>query len=162
MAMTYDELKEYLKTMEFGYQEQKSDAGHVRCLAAQFMCGEDDEKPEVVFIKLHENGRFLSLSEPIRYSLNGCQHVNEVLQTLLKINYENKMIKWGIDSSDGEIRASIECSIEDGTLTLDQFSRALKALVNTMDQSHDRITNVMKTGQDSGPVNSTAQRMTTV
>ncbi|MDX8398475.1 MAG: hypothetical protein R8K49_09195 [Mariprofundaceae bacterium] len=148
MAITYPELKAYLNHLGVSeYYEQKNPQGGIAYIGASFKSGDDDEKPETVFIELQENGEFLRLFEPQRYSLAGCQYRDAVLQELLKMNYEMKMLKWEFDPNDGEIRASIELPIEDGTLTLKQFNRALTGLINMMDQSHERIQKVMQFGE---------------
>jgi len=148
MATTYEEIISYLNEEGLGFtdlREKGKDA-----LALRFASGPDDDMPEVVFIRLDENGEFIHFYEPERYRYAEGEHKEKVLQTLLAIQWESKMLQWEYDPNDGEIRACIELPLEDAKLTKRLFMRVLMGLVQAMDHYHDRIKHVMETGEDSG------------
>jgi len=148
MATTYEEIIGYLNEegLRFTDLREKGKDG----LALRFASGPDDDMPEVVFIRLDENGEFIHFYEPKRYRYAEGEHKEKVLQTLLVIQWESKMLQWEYDPNDGEIRACIELPLEDAKLTKRLFMRVLRVLVQAMDHYHDRIKNVMETGEDSG------------
>ncbi|MBE9013288.1 hypothetical protein IQ250_24120, partial [Pseudanabaenaceae cyanobacterium LEGE 13415] len=78
-------------------------------------------------------------------------HKTAILQTMLAISWETKMLQWEYDPSDGEIRAIIEFPLEDSTLTERQFNRCLHSLVELVDElALPRLNAVMETGEDPG------------
>lgn len=103
----------------------------------------------MVFIRLDENGEFIHFYEPQRYKYANGEHKEKVLETLLAIQWESKMLQWEYDPKDGEIRACIELPLEDAKLTKRQFLRVVKGLVQMMDHYHERIKHVMETGEDT-------------
>ena len=58
-----------------------------------------------------------------------------------------KMIRFEHDREDGEIRASIECPLEDGRLTRRQFRRMLEALPELIDRWDPVIRQTLRTGR---------------
>ena len=157
MATTYEEIIGFLNEEEIGFTDlRESDA---KAIVVRFTNGEDDDMPETVFIKLGENGEFVHFFEPQRYKYAEGEHKGKVLETLLAIQWESKMLQWEYDPQDGEIRACIELPLEDAKLTKRLFLRVLKGLVDMMDTYHARIKQVMETGEDSGPVDPNSQRI---
>jgi hypothetical protein len=110
---------------------------------------EGNEKLLVV-VALEENGEFLKL-----FSANLCKYSDGpykllLMQTLLMISWETKMLQWEYDPSDGEIRAMIEFPLEDAVLTERQFLRAFDALVQLVVTYFPRVKSVIATGKDPG------------
>ena len=149
MATTYDEIIGFLSEEGLKFHDLREDGKEGLMLA--FRKGEDDDKPENVVILLDENGEFIHLFEPMRYRYLDGEHKTAVLETLLAIQWESKMLQWEYDRNDGEIRACIEMPLEDARLTKRMFLRALHGLVSMMDHYHPRIRKVMETGEDPGP-----------
>lgn len=104
----------------------------------------------LIVIELEEEGEFFSIYAP--QVLSGLQehpHKPAILQTMLSISWETKMLQWEYDPSDGEIRAIIEFPLEDSTLTERQFNRCLHGLVQLVDEmAMPRLLHVMETGLD--------------
>jgi len=148
MATTYEEIIGYLNEEEMNFHDLREDDKDG--LVLRFSEGADDEMPEVVFVRLKENGEFVYFFEPQRYKYVDGEHKAKVLETLLTIQYESKMLQWEYDPKDGEIRACIELPLEDAKLTKRLFLRVLQGLVQMMDHYHDRIKHVMETGEDTG------------
>lgn len=104
----------------------------------------------LIIIELEEDGEFFSIYAP--QVISGIQehpHKGAILQTMLSISWETKMLQWEYDPSDGEIRAIIEFPLEDSTLTERQFNRCLHGLVQLVDEmAIPRLLHVMETGID--------------
>lgn len=106
----------------------------------------------LIVVQLDEDGKFFKLFAP--QVLSGIQnhpYKAAILQTMLYISWETKMLQWEYDPSDGEIRAIIEFPLEDSILTEKQFNRCLAALVQIVDDvAMPRLQHVMETGKDPG------------
>lgn len=106
----------------------------------------------LIVIQLDEEGEFFKLFAPeILSGVKTHRHKEAILQTLLSISWETKMLQWEYDPSDGEIRAMIEFPLEDALLTERQFFRCLSGLVETVDTiAMPRLQQVMDSGRDPG------------
>ncbi|MGH1392572.1 MAG: hypothetical protein ACRAVC_00865 [Trichormus sp.] len=114
----------------------------------------DNLEDFLIVVQLDEEGKFFRLFAP--HVLPGVQdhpHKGEILQTMLAISWETKMLQWEYDPSDGEIRAIIEFPLEDSILTERQFHRCLSGLIQIVDNvAIPRLQEVMATGNDPGNI----------
>jgi len=106
----------------------------------------------VIVIHLHEQGRFFEMFAPrILSNIQKHRFKEAILQTMLCISWETKMLQWEYDPFDGEIRAVIEFPLEDAEMTEQQFNRCLEGLVQIVDaMAMPRLRTVMATGRDPG------------
>ena len=112
----------------------------------------DDPEPLVVVVKLEEDGEFIKVFVPqVVAGVKDHPHKTAILQTMLVISWETKMLQWEYDPSDGEIRAIIEFPLEDAQLSERQFDRCFDGLVEMVsDWALPRLKEVMAHGYDSG------------
>lgn len=112
----------------------------------------DDPEPLVVVVKLEEDGDFFKVFVPqVVSGVKDHPHKTAILQTMLIISWETKMLQWEYDPSDGEIRAIIEFPLEDSTLSERQFDRCFDGLVEMVsDWALPRLKEVMENGYDPG------------
>jgi hypothetical protein len=114
----------------------------------------DNIEDFLIVVQLDEGGKFFRLFAP--HVLPGVQdhpHKGAILQTMLAISWETKMLQWEYDPSDGEIRAIIEFPLEDSILTERQFHRCLSGLIQIVDNvAIPRLQEVMATGNDPGNI----------
>lgn len=104
--------------------------------------------PFPILIDLKEDGRYLELAVPQVLQVQHHIYKGVLLQTLLAISWETKMLRWEYDPMDGEIRASVILPLEDAILTEYQFNRCLNTLVQLVDGCRSRIEGVLETGED--------------
>ncbi len=111
----------------------------------------DDREPLVVVVKLEEEGDFIKVFVPqVVAGVKNHPHKTAILQTMLIISWETKMLQWEYDPSDGEIRAIIEFPLEDAKLSERQFARCFDGLVEMVsDWALPRLKEVMANGYDS-------------
>ncbi|NJM57559.1 MAG: hypothetical protein HC857_09165 [Synechococcales cyanobacterium RU_4_20] len=104
----------------------------------------------LIIIELEEDGEFFSVYAPgVLSDVQNHVHKSAILQTMLSISWETKMLQWEYDPSDGEIRAIIEFPLEDAEMTERQFNRCLHGLVQLVDEmAMPRLRHVMETGFD--------------
>jgi hypothetical protein len=146
MGTTLDRISDYLTPHGLTYQSQPEKS---RILI--WVETDRDEKLLVV-IQLDEDGRFFKLFAPeVLAGVQEHPHKAAILQTMLSISWETKMLQWEYDPSDGEIRAIIEFPLEDSTLTERQFNRCFNGLVEIVGSwALPRLHEVMETGSDPG------------
>lgn len=106
----------------------------------------------LIVIQLDEDGEFFEMFAPrVLSGVKDHPHKDAILQTMLCISWETKMLQWEYDPSDGEIRAIIEFPLEDAVLTERQFNRCLYGLIQLVDEiAIPRLKAVMETGEDPG------------
>jgi len=107
-----------------------------------------------VRIHLDENGEFVA------FRIRGYMSVpaekraaaGPFFQALAEIHYSYKMVRFEFDPSDGEVVASVEMPIEDGSLTSEQVGRALGALLMAADQFRPYLQTTLDSGAPPCPV----------
>jgi hypothetical protein len=149
MGITLDQIATYLVPQGLAYQVQ-SDKSRI-LVRLELPSAENF----LVVIQLDEDGRFFKLFAPeVLAGVKEHPHKTAILQTMLSISWETKMLQWEYDPSDGEIRAIIEFPLEDSTLTAQQFNRCFDGLVEIVgDWALPRLHAVMETGVDPGDEN---------
>jgi hypothetical protein len=148
MSVNLQQIATYLDNQGLKYSLNEADA--------QIMTGVESSSVEqfLIVIQLDEKGEFLKLFAPeILAGVKTHRYKEAILETMLTISWETKMLQWEYDPSDGEVRAMIEFPIEDSTLTERQFFRCLSGLVETVDNiAMPRLQKVMDSGRDPAEV----------
>lgn len=148
MAATLEQIASYLENSVWSY---RLDQGEQRLLIEGYAAYIDDF---LIVVQLEEDGEFFKLFAPrVLAGIQDHPHKLAILQTMLRISWETKMLQWEYDPSDGEIRAIIEFPLEDSTLTERQFNRCMQGLVEIIDEiAMPRLRAVMETGEDPSDV----------
>ncbi|PSB18485.1 hypothetical protein C7B65_15440 [Phormidesmis priestleyi ULC007] len=146
MGATLEQIAGFLDNKDWKY---RLDPEESRILTGVY--GENIEDFLIV-IQLDEDGEFFEIFAPrVLAGVKDHPHKTAILQTMLCISWETKMLQWEYDPSDGEIRAIIEFPLEDAILTERQFYRCLHSLVQLVDElAMPRLQAVMETGEDPG------------
>ncbi|QSF49994.1 MULTISPECIES: hypothetical protein [unclassified Thermosynechococcus] len=134
MAIALSQIAQYLQRHQLNYRLNA--ANH------QIITGVNGDHLErfIVVIELDEGGEFFKLYAPnLLPGIKTHQFRDAILQTLLCISWQTKMLQWEYDPNEGEVRAMIEFPIEDSTLTERQFFRCLGALVEIVDNTVPRL-----------------------
>jgi hypothetical protein len=146
MGITLDQIATYLEPSNLVYTLQSDQARILVELETEF------DEDLLVVIQLDEEGRFFKLFAPeVLAGVKEHPYKAAILQTMLSISWETKMLQWEYDPADGEIRAIIEFPLEDSTLTAQQFNRCFEGLVEIVGSwALPRLHEVMRTGIDLG------------
>jgi hypothetical protein len=146
MGATLQQIANYLdnRGLQYKLEEEKS-----RIITGVQADNIDDF---LIVIQLDEEGKFFKIFAPeILSDVKEHPYKEAILQTMLSISWETKMLQWEYDPADGEIRAIIEFPLEDSTLTERQFFRCLSGLIEMVDNfAMPRLQEVMETGRDPG------------
>lgn len=143
--MQMERLESFLIAERLKFRSHED--GHIVVgFATRHYVAPDGTKGIAIAVRLSENGRYLECIAPGLYDLHGCRHRDVVLQALLAIMQRTKMIRFDWDPADGEVRCSVECPLEDGGLTRQQFIRMLRALPELIDDWDPVIRAACETG----------------
>ncbi|MBA3923528.1 MAG: hypothetical protein H0X31_18270 [Nostocaceae cyanobacterium] len=148
MGANLQQIAKYLDNLGWDYQIDEE--------AERIVTGVHSENIDdfLIVVQLDEDGEFFRVFAPqVLAGIQDHPYKEAILQTMLFISWETKMLQWEYDPSDGEIRAIIEFPLEDSTLTERQFNRCLSGLVQIVDNvAMPRLNEVMETGKDPGNV----------
>ncbi|WP_066376698.1 MULTISPECIES: hypothetical protein [unclassified Anabaena] len=148
MGANLQQIANYLDKIGWDYRFDEE--------ADQIITGVEAENVEdfLIVVQLDEGGNFFRVFAPqVLEIVENHPHKAAILQTILTISWETKMLQWEYDPLDGEIRAMIEFPLEDSILTERQFHRCLSGLIQIVDNiAIPRLKEVMETGQDPGNI----------
>jgi hypothetical protein len=146
MAATLSQLTGYLDKKGWKYRVEATESRIITGVYAENL------EQFLIVIQLDEEGEFFEIYAPrVLSGVKNHPHKSAILQTMLCISWETKMLQWEYDPSDGEIRAIIEFPLEDAEMTERQFNRCLYSLVQLVDElALPRLQTVMATGEDPG------------
>jgi len=144
MAMTLDDLKKLLNGESIKYFVDPN-----RPVIMAGFGGVNGQYQ--VIIRLEVEGTFLQF-RTMSYLHCPADHgsLTEVLKVLGGINYRKRLVKFGWDSSDGEIVAYADIWIVDTQLTGQQLHHMLYNFIPVIDSSYARIKETIETGTDPG------------
>jgi len=121
------------------------------CLIAGFRTrnyrDRDGDDGILVVVALEEDGELLKVFAPQCYSCAAGPHKDQVLAACMMISWRTKMVQFGYDPSDGEIRCSVDLPLEDATLTRRQLVRCVRGLVGLIDFYDPVVRHAMGTGE---------------
>ncbi len=148
MGTTLKQIRQYLDQKDWKYRVDEESSRIITGVQA------DHVEEFIIVIQLDEDGEFFKLFAPqVIAGVKENPYKEQILQTMLSISWETKMLQWEYDPTDGEIRAIIEFPLEDSPLTERQFNRCLHGLIQIVDEiAMPRLKQVMSTGKDPGDI----------
>ncbi|HLO83476.1 MAG TPA: hypothetical protein VK203_00500 [Nostocaceae cyanobacterium] len=146
MAANLKQIAKYLDNLGWDYRLDEEEDRIITGVEA------DNVEDFLIVVQLDEGGNFFRVFAPqVLAGVKEHPYKEIILQTMLAISWETKMLQWEYDPSDGEIRAIIEFPLEDSVLTEKQFNRCLSGLIQIVDSiAIPRLKQVMNTGKDPG------------
>jgi hypothetical protein len=148
MGANLEQIANYLDKLGWDYRFDDEEDRIITGVEA------DNLEDFLIVVQLDEEGKFFRIFAPqVLAGVQDHPYKAAILQTMLAISWETKMLQWEYDPSDGEIRAIIEFPLEDSILTERQFQRCLSGLIQIVDGiAIPRLKEVMATGYDPGNV----------
>ncbi|MBD2436757.1 hypothetical protein [Nostoc sp. FACHB-110] len=148
MGANLEQIASYLDKLGWDYRFDDEEERIITGVEA------DNLDDFLIVVQLDEEGKFFRIFAPqVLAGVQDHPYKGAILQTMLAISWETKMLQWEYDPSDGEIRAIIEFPLEDSILTEKQFNRCLSGLIQIVDSiAIPRLKEVMATGHDPGNV----------
>jgi len=111
---------------------------------------DEDGDPFIrLVVRVLEGGEFVTVLAPNAWNIDDCIYKAAVLEALVSIQMQYKMLRFDYDPNDGEIRPNIELPLEDATLTSRQFQRLIHGVLHGMGRFDRVIRRAMETGDVS-------------
>jgi hypothetical protein len=154
MPVAVEAIQGYLMRagLKFAANDQGDNGQFVLSFKTQRYKNPAGDKSLTLFVTIAEAGRYLEIAAVGIYSAKEAKDVGKLAQFLLGQNYVTKLLRWELDRTDGEVRASVEMAPVDGSVTFDSFMRALMLFPLVADSLHASIAKVMTTGKLPAPV----------
>jgi len=109
-------------------------------------------------LELFDQGAYLEVKCPFIYDASESQHKGAVSRVLLGVSLRTKLVQFSFDEADGEIRASAELVLADGTCTSQQLKTMLGIVQAVIEDFHPHIVRAMEIGEVSFPNEETIVR----
>ena len=138
--------------LKYVSQDQGANGQFIVTFATKRYVNPVGEKVLGLILTIGEEGRYLEITAVQMYSANDAKDVGKIAEFLLGENHQQKLIRWELDRSDNEIRATAEVAPCDGSITFDAFMRMLMVFPCTADRLHPAITKVMTTAELPSPM----------
>lgn len=100
----------------------------------------------MIAVHLDEDGEYLRFRIPNYLNLRKAKNSESVLLKMMELNMKLKMLKYGVDNSDGEIAVSIEIPLQDGSFTPTQLHRCMYTMHEVALNERTRLQSLMLTG----------------
>jgi hypothetical protein len=107
-------------------------------------------KPRIqVVIKVLERGDFIIVFAPQAWAIGDCPHNGAVLEALIAVQSQYKMIRFDHDPDDGEVRPNVEVPLDGAELSTLQLHRMIHGIVHCVQRYDGVIRHAMATGEIS-------------
>ena len=111
----------------------------------------DGDNSLLILIMLNANGEYLEIQAPQVYNAADSSHKGALCRVLLGTSLRTPLVQFSFDESDGEVRATAEMVLMDGTCTPKQLRTTIEILMNVIDEYHPHVVRAMDTGEISYP-----------
>lgn len=156
MAISFETLKTLMPKIgleKFEVKEESNSRG--RLLSGFNLDSGDSQYPKMqagVVLSLQEDGEFVQMRAVQmldRDAVLASNYKAELARFFLQKNYENKIGRWCLDSSDGDIYIDWAIPVEDNpTLTERQLKRLLSGLVSCLKEAWGPMHRILETGSE--------------
>jgi hypothetical protein len=102
-----------------------------------------------VVIKVLERGGFVIVFAPQAWAIGDCPHKGAVLEALIAVQSQYKMIRFDHDPDDGEVRPNVELPLDGAELSTQQLHRMIHGIIHCVQQYDCVIRHAMTTGETS-------------
>ena len=148
MPTSIAEIKAHLEHLGLKHQIQ-DEAVYVPYTMTTFTNTINDRNIVVIVIGIQNEGEMVRLMVPNAYKFpNGGNSYNKLalMQTLLQITYDTKLLQFEYEPDEGEIRITVDIPVIDSRLTERQLSFCLEGIIHCLDKYHDQILDAMRHG----------------
>jgi hypothetical protein len=149
MPVSPEAIQGYLMQagLNFGTSDHGANGHFMLSFKTKRYINPEGEKSLMLLITVGEDGRYIELAACNMYSAAEAKSIGRLSELLLDINFRSKLLRFELDRSDGEIRATAEAVPQDGSVTFQSFMRMLTMFPSAADRLHPSITKVLKTGR---------------
>lgn len=145
MATTTDQVFAFLT--DGGLRVGRTDADNALVLSfeTQHYRSPTGDDAVLIVILIEEEGRYLKVLAPHAFDVPE-QHLEPFLRACAMVQYRTKLVQFEWDDDAGLIPI-VEFPLEDAELTAAQLRRCVIGLVAILDEYHDALSEVARTGR---------------
>lgn len=149
MPIPVEAIQSYLMRagLRFAANDDGDNGQFVLSFKTRYYQNPTGEKSLALLITVAEDGKYLEIAAVGMYSAKKAKDVAKLSLFLMGENYKTKLLRWEIDRTDNEVRATIEVAPVDGSITFDSFMRMLMLFPLVADGMHAAICRVMTTAR---------------
>jgi hypothetical protein len=145
MGLTLGQVKSMFDEVGIKYEE-KGELLSTAWTTDTYLDPDTNKHTAFIGIQLGEDGEFLYVVAPQIFKATG-RHVDDFLRACMMIQWETKLMRFEYDASDGEVRATVQIPIEDGTLTPRQLKRCFTNIVDLLDKFYPALSRALSKGK---------------
>src|SRR5262249_544489 len=134
MAITFDWFTETLRNQNIRFMVQPDYP------AVMFGVTTQAGKQFMVRVTVDSNGYFLQIhSVQLAICPKGSPHTPAVLAVLSALNLKYRVIKYALDTNDGEVMVYADLTLADSQPTRDQVMSLISYFIDMLDRTRDRV-----------------------
>ena len=150
MATTFADVKRFLDERELKYDDHEE----LGVIAIGFGCNPEKstyrdaegESHVQMFVRLAEDGEFVSVFVPRAWKLDKCEHRAAVCEAATRVQAHLKLVRFDL-ANDGNLHVNIEIPLEDSPLSSNQLYRAITGVLLVIAEYDTVIRHAIDTGE---------------
>ena len=147
MPITLAEICKHLDTIDWNYRVDEERGQAMIGSATTHYVNLAGEKSVAIWITVDAEGAFVEVVLPRVYNLTDCKFKGPVLAVLSEIAFRTRSLQCEYDSSDGEVRYTVDTWVLDNTLTARQLQFMVLIAVDLLEQYEPVVRHAMTTGK---------------
>ncbi len=145
MATKINEITEMLDSLKIKWRDQAGDAITTSWATTHYRSPSGEDSLEIT-IRLLEDGELLVVRAPLVFHLDG-RNDAAFLRVCATLQRKHKLARFELDSTDGEVAATVPLPIEDAELTEQQLNRCVRGLFRFLEDYYPALEKARTTGE---------------
>jgi hypothetical protein len=147
MPITLPELAAHIKAIGWNHEVRAERDQIALGFGTQNHIDLDGDKNIGIFIEPAAEGQYVQVILPRVYNLTNCKFKGATLATLAEIAFRTRSLQCEYDSSDGEVRYTVDAWVLDNTLTPMQLEMMVRIAVELLEEYEPVVRCAMETGK---------------
>ena len=107
----------------------------------------DGDHSLLLICKLADDGTYLEVFAPNALNSSKCKYKAALFSAMLYVNFMTRYLQLEHDVEDGEIRASVDFPVADGTVTKEQLEIMIRVIALCLEEYYPVLKHAMETGK---------------
>ena len=147
MPITLPEITAHIKAIGWDHEVRAERDQIALGFGTQNHIDLDGDRNIGIFIELAAEGQYVQVVLPRVYNLTNCKFKGATLATLTEIAFRTRSLQCEYDSSDGEVRYTVDAWVLDNTLTAMQLEMMVRIAVELLEEYEPVVRCAMETGK---------------
>jgi hypothetical protein len=147
MPITLPELAAHIKAIGWNHEVRPDRDQIALGFGTRNHVDLDGDKNIGIFIELAAEGQYVQVVLPRVYNLANCKFKGATLAALAEIAFRTRCLQCEYDSSDGEVRYTVDALVLDNTLTPMQLEMMVRIAVDLLEEYEPVVRCAMESGK---------------